>query len=69
MSEMKAFADDKLDVTQKIKLVFHRLQKLVGDKNGKLMLLTSTFCVSKMLPKDFFLPQGRQKSSFRGHLG
>ena len=34
-SQLKAFADDELDVTQNIKLVFYRVQKIIEkDENA-----------------------------------
>ena len=32
MSKLKPFADDKINVTQNIKLVFHRVENLVGNR-------------------------------------
>ena len=54
LSKLKAFADDKLNVTQSIKFVFHRLENIVrkGENVGDQHFL-------------LFL-QGHQKCSFCG---
>ena len=33
-SKLKEFADDKLNVTQKIKVVFHRIENMVGKEEN-----------------------------------
>ena len=33
-SKLKAFADDKLNVTQNIKVVFHRIDNIVGKEDN-----------------------------------
>ena len=32
LSKLKSFADDKLNVTQNIKVVFHRIENIVGKE-------------------------------------
>ena len=34
MSKLKAFADDKLNVSQNIKVVFHRIEHIVGKEEN-----------------------------------
>ena len=34
LSKLKAFADDKLNVTQNIKVVFHRIENIVGKEEN-----------------------------------
>ena len=58
-SKLKAFADDKLHVTQNIKVVFFRIENIVGKEE------TSIFFFSYNVFKRLF-PPGRQKSSMCG---
>ena len=34
LSKLKAFADDKLNVTQNVKVVFHRIKNIVGKEEN-----------------------------------
>ena len=34
LSKLKAFADDKLNITQNIKVVFHRIKNIVGKEEN-----------------------------------
>ena len=34
LSKLKAFADDKLSITQTIKVVFHRIENIVGKEEN-----------------------------------
>ena len=34
LSKLKAFADNKLNVTQNVKVVFHRLENIVGKEEN-----------------------------------
>ena len=56
LPKFKAFADDKLNVTEKIQVVFHRIENIAG---------TSIFFFSNNVFKGIF-PLVRQKSSLCG---
>ena len=58
LSKLKAFADDKLNVTQNIKVVFHRIENIVG-KNAGYQVFSS---FPTMFSKGLF-PPVLQKSS------
>ena len=58
LSKFKAFADDKLNITRNIKVVFHRDENIVGKGENA---GSGIFCFSHNVLKRVF-PQGRQKS-------
>ena len=60
---MKAFADDKLNVTRNVKVVFHRIENIVGKEEnaGYQHFLLFPRCFQKA-----FLPPVLQKSSLCG---
>ena len=62
LPKLKAFAYDKLDVTQNIKVVFQRTENIMGNKE---ILVTSIFFFSHNVFKRLFAPV-RQKSSLCG---
>ena len=49
--KLKAFADDKSNVTQNIKVVFHRIENIVEENAGYQHFLLFPHC----FPKAFFL--------------
>ena len=61
LPKLKAFANDKLNVTQNIEVVFHMIENNVGKE----MLVTSIFFFSHNVFKRLF-PPVRQKSSLFG---
>ena len=62
LPKWKAFADDKLNVTQNVKVVFHRLENIVGKEE---MLVTSIFFFSHNVFKRLF-PSVHPKLSLCG---
>ena len=62
LPKLKAFADDKLNVTQNVKYVFHRIENIVGKEENA---VTSIFFFSHHVFKRLF-PPVRQKSSLCG---
>ena len=63
LPNLKAFADDKLNVIQNVKLVFHRIENIVGKEEK--MLVTRIFFFSHNVFKRLFTPV-RQNSSLCG---
>ena len=59
LPKLKAFADDKLNVTQNVKVVFHRIENIVGKEEnaGYQHFLLFPQCFQKAFPPV------RQKSS------
>ena len=48
LPKLKAFADDKLNVTQNIKVVFHRIENIVGkEEKAGYQCIESHHCVVK----------------------
>ena len=62
LSKLKAFADDKLNVTLKINFVFHRLENTVEEAENVVYLY---FLLSHIVFRGLFL-QGHRKLSFYG---
>ena len=65
LPKLKAFADDKSNVTQNVKVVFQRIENIVGKEEKKKMLVTSIFFFSHNVFKRLF-PPVHQKSSLCG---
>ena len=66
LPRLKAFADDKLNVTQNIKVGFHRIENIVGkEENAGFFLVTSIFFFSHIFFERLF-PSVFQKSSLCG---
>ena len=63
LSKLKAFADDKINVTQNINFVFHRLKKALWEKEK--ILVTSIFSLFHNVFKRPF-SHGHQKSPLCG---
>ena len=63
LPKLIAFADDKLNNTQNIRFVFHRIEKTLWEK--KKMLVTSIFFFSHNVFKRFF-PSVRPRLSLCG---
>ena len=59
LPKLKAFADDKLNVTQNVKVVFHRIENIVGKEENAGY---QHFLLSQNVFKMLFLPV-HQKSS------
>ena len=62
LTKLKAFADDKLNVTQNVKVVFHRIENIEGKKENA---GASIFFFSHSVFKRLFSPV-RQKSALCG---
>ena len=61
-SKLKAFADDKIDLNEKLKLVFERIENKVGK--GEDILVSSNFSFSRNVFKSLLI-QGHYKSGLR----
>ena len=65
LPKLKAFVDNKLDVTRNVKVVFHRLENIVGKEENAGLPAFSSFPIMFLKKVVFFFPPVRQKSSLR----